>query len=126
MRSLLLAFLISILSSLITSAPVTEVASEPEFEPTLETDWTYNHVYQYAINRGGPDDPVALLISTHINTTTRAWSDFYAHDISHSGGVLTVRDSPGYRLAKRKIWQGSVTAYPWVNKPPTTRGAISG
>lgn len=65
-------------------------------------DWTYKHAYDYAISRGGIDDPTAGLISQHvISTATVEWDDIYNGDISHDGGILVVRDTPHGRSSDR-------------------------
>ena len=80
-------------------------------------DWTYRNLYDYAVSKGGPNDPTAQVLLTHLNNMGIGWDEKYGHDIVLNNGVLTVAQSPGGRaeLEKRAMpgWT-YVVAYPWV------------
>jgi hypothetical protein len=80
-------------------------------------DWTYGNLYDYAVSKGGPNDPTAQVLLTNLNHTGIGWNEKYGHDIVLNNGVLTVAQSPGGRaeLEKRAMpgWT-YVVAYPWV------------
>jgi hypothetical protein len=100
------AVLAALLPSFILTAPVADF-----------TDWTYNHVYQYAVKRGGSDDPVASLIARHVETTKRGWDDVYQHNIKiNSGATLTIAKSPAGRLFRRANFpNGAIEAFPYAS-----------
>ena len=79
--------------------------------------WTYRNLYDYAVSKGGPNDPTAQVLLTHLNNTGIGWDEKYGHDVVLNNGVLTVAQSPGgsAELEKRAMpgWT-YVVAYPWV------------
>ena len=65
MRFQLVATLAAVATLLVTAAP-------------LESDWSYNDLYQYVVTRGGPDHPVAEAIVRHILALFNSFLDMSA------------------------------------------------
>jgi hypothetical protein len=103
-------FLVAFLTALATSPSL--VLAAPVAEPG---DWTYKQVHEYAVKRGGVDDPVADLVARHVGNTERSWDEVYQHDIKIRDGTLTVDSTPAGRLLRRADFpNGAVQAFPWV------------
>src|SRR5579859_4917183 len=106
-----LALLIGCWTLLVNATPLADVSA---------TDWTYQDAYNYAINQGGVDDPIASLIVSHVNSTAVTWSTVYQGDIKlDDGAELVIEPSPRGRavLQKRGTTGGPWTyaqGFPWV------------
>ena len=70
----------------------------------VTADWTYRDTYNYAVEKGGPDDPVAISLQEHVNTSpTLQWTDHYDGGVTWNGSVLTVVDTAHGRTVLDRI-----------------------
>jgi hypothetical protein len=120
--SLFLCFSVAITSFALPTSDSSKPMSD-------SSDWTYQDAYRYALQKGGKDDPVALLIASHVNVTGRDWTESYKDDIkgpgnstftlSHSLRGRAIHDGTSTMPAgieKRDDYDGtSLTVYPWVS-----------
>jgi hypothetical protein len=70
----------------------------------VAADWTYRDTYNYAVERGSPDDPVAISLREYINASpTLQWTDPYDGGVTFNGSVLTVADTAHGRAVLNRI-----------------------
>ncbi len=97
--------------------PLTEERA-PSAATTPGEDWSYRDVYNYALERGGAEDPIAALVAEHVEQSDAiAWDDMYQGDINLDGAVLTVDETAhgrAVRASKPGDW-GTITAYPYAS-----------
>src|ERR1700676_2304566 len=86
-----------VLSPFVIAAPLDSVLVE------RDGIWSYNDLYQHAVERGGADDLIAAAIARHVNKTGYSWDKGYEDDIKFGNATLIVHNS----FVKRGIIPGA-------------------
>lgn len=86
----------------------------------VSSGWTYGDIHEYAIKRGGVDDPTAEIVRRHIANHGKPWDRAYEDDITLDDGAVLVIAAhnftpPAGPQKRQHTPVGGMTAFPWVS-----------